>query len=106
MIDLIDDTGPMLDFGKLINFLVHEELSNNGYFDEFGERLDDRMGVVVVGKGGGAVLVEEGVIGGGFILKGFELVEADFIVDVSCEEDGGETADDETESDEDGFEHE
>ncbi len=68
VIDLIDDTGPMLDFGKFIDFLVHEELSNEGYFDEFGEWLDDRMWVVVVGKGGGSVLVEESVIGGGFIL--------------------------------------
>ncbi len=106
MIDLIDDAGPMLDFGKFIHFLVHEELPDEWDFDEFGEGLDDRMGVVVVGKGWGAVLVEEGVIGEGFILKGFELLEADFILDVSGEEDGGEAADDETESDEDGFEHE
>lgn len=68
MIDLIDDAGPMLDFGQFINFLVHEELSNEGDFDEFGEGLDDRMGVVVVGKGWRAVLVEEGIIGGGFVL--------------------------------------
>jgi hypothetical protein len=106
VIDLIDDAGPMLNFGQFIHFLVHEELSNEGDFDEFGEGLDDRMGLVVVGKGWRAVLVEKGVIGGGFVFEGFELLEADFILDVAGEEDGGEAADDETESDEDGFEHE
>lgn len=48
IIDFIDDGLPMLEFGELIDFFVHEKLSNKRYLDESGKGLDDWMGLVVV----------------------------------------------------------
>lgn len=63
MVNLIDYSLPVLNFGQFVDFFVHEELTNNGYFDEFGKGLDNGMGHVVIEVGGGSIVIELGVVG-------------------------------------------